>query len=160
MSKLTTLAVITLLVACAEAPQPQTDLDGLKAMRDVVQARLDTRDPATIATLYAENGSVLPPNGDIVKGRAAIEAFWVEFLSSGISVNVTDTNVHASGDVGYKVGTYTIASAYGELLDEGKYVEVWHYMDGKWQMMYDMFSSNRPLSAPARVDEAQVMDED
>lgn len=159
MSKLTTLAVITLLVACAEAPQPQTDLDGLKAMRDVVQARLDTRDPATIATLYAENGSVLPPNGDIVKGRAAIEAFWVEFLSSGISINVTDTNVNASGDVGYKTGTYTIASAYGELLDDGKYVEVWHHMDGKWQMMYDIFNSNRPVAAPAPGDEAQVMDE-
>jgi len=159
MSKLTTLVFVTLLTACAEAPQPQTDLDGLKAMRDVVQARLDTRDPAAIATLYAESGSILPPNGDAVKGHAAIEAFWVEFLSSGISIKVTDTNVNAGGDVGYKAGTYTIASAYGELIDEGKYVEVWHYMDGRWQMMYDMFSSNRPLAAPARADEAQVMDE-
>jgi len=160
MKKLTALLFVTLLAACAEAPQPQTDLDGLKAMGDTVQARLDTRDPALITTLYAEHGSVLAPNADIVKGHAAIEAFWVEFLSSGIGVNVDDTSVYASGDVGYKAGSYTITSPYGELLDEGKYVEVWHHMDGKWQMMYDIFNSNRPVPAPGRDDEAQVMDEE
>jgi uncharacterized protein (TIGR02246 family) len=160
MSKLTTLVVITLLAACSEAPQPQADLDGLKGMGDAWQAGFNARDAAAIAAVYAENGSLLPPNVKTVKGRAAIEAYWVEFMASGIGGGITDTNVNASGDVGYKVGTYTITSPYGELLDDGKYVEVWHYMDGRWQMMYDIFNSNRPVSASAADDEARVMDEE
>ena len=129
-------------------------------MRDTWQAGFNSRDAAAIAAVYAENGSLLPPNGQTVKGRAAIEAFWTEFMASGNAGNITDTNVNASGGIGYKVGTYAIASPYGELLDEGKYVEVWHHMDGSWQMMYDIFNSDRPLPAPAADDEALLIEEE
>ena len=33
-------------------------------------------DAAAIAAMYAPNADVLPPGHDMVKGRAAIEAFW------------------------------------------------------------------------------------
>ena len=158
MKKFTTLIFVTLLAACAEVPQ--TDLEGLKAMRDAWQAGVNSRDAAAIAAVYAENGSVLQPNGEAVQGRAAIEAFWVEFMASGVGANITDTNVNASGDVGYKVGTYTITSPYGELVDEGKYVEVWHYVDGSWQMMYDIFNSNRPMPAAASDDDAMLIEDE
>jgi len=158
MKKFTTLIFVTLLAACAEAPQ--TDLEGLKAMHDVWQVSFSARDAAAIAAVYAANGSVLPPNGEAVQGRAAIEAFWTEFMASGNNGNITDTNVHASGDVGYKVGTYTITTPYGELVDDGKYVEVWHYVDGSWQMMYDIFNSNRPMPAAASDDDAMLIEDE
>ena len=54
MKKLTILALALLIAGCMQAPQ--TDLDGLKAMRDVWQSAYDTNDAALIAAVYAEDG--------------------------------------------------------------------------------------------------------
>jgi len=143
MKKLLTLLSIAMLAACAEGPQVEADLAGLRDMGDALQVQLNIRDTAAIAAIYATNGSIMPPNTDMVTGRDALEAFWVEFLASGNIVNVKANQVQASGNIGYRVGTYTIASPHNELVDRGKYVEVWHHMDEGWRLMYDIFNSDR-----------------
>jgi len=146
MKIFTTLVVVLLALGCTQAPQ--TDLEGLKAMRDVWQSAYDAKDAALIAEIYSENGAVMPPNSESVNGQAAIEDFFTEFHATGMGVEIQDTEAYAHGDVGYKVGTYTISDADGATLDEGKYVEIWRYIDGTWQMYRDIFNSNLPLSAP------------
>ncbi|MFQ5549449.1 MAG: DUF4440 domain-containing protein [Woeseia sp.] len=146
MKKLMISAFVLLMAGCMQAPQ--TDLEGLKAMRDVWQSAFDARDSAALAAIYAEDGALMPPNSDTLIGRAAIEAFWADFQASGIGGEIKDTEAYAHGDVGYKVGTYTISDADGATVDEGKYVEIWRYIDGTWQMHRDIFNSNLPLSAP------------
>ena len=146
MKKLMTLVFVVLMAGCMQAPQ--ADLEGLKAMRDVWQAAFDARDAAAIAAIYAEDGALMPPNSDTMIGRAAIEVFWADFQASGIGAEVQDTDVYAHGDVGYKVGIYTVSDAGGATIDEGKYVEVWRHVDGKWQMHRDIWNSNLPLAAP------------
>lgn len=145
------LAMLCMLVlsACGEGQQVRTDLAGLRDMGDAFRVQLNIRDTAALAAMYAQDASILPPNAPIVSGRDAIEAFWTEFLASGNIVGVKDTDVQANGHIGYKVGTYTIASPHNQLLDRGKYIEVWHYTDGSWQLMYDIFNSDRP---PADVE--------
>jgi hypothetical protein len=82
-----------------------------------------------------------------VAGRAAIDAFWKEFLASGIGGEIQDTEVYAHGDLGYKVGRYSITDADGAVVDEGKYVEIWREVDDQWQLHRDIFNSNRLLAA-------------
>ncbi len=95
---------------------PQTDLDGLKATIDVSQSAFDARDPAAIAAIYAEDGAVMSPNSETVTGQAAIENFWREVLASGIDLGVAKTtNLHAHGDDGYEVGTYSVTDPSGTL---------------------------------------------
>ena len=144
MKRLISLAFVAMLAACGGGAQVETDLAGLRDMADAFQIQLNIRDRAALAALYAPNGSVMPPNAETVTGREAIEAFWGEFLATGNIVNLTDTQVRANGNIGYKVGTYTIASPYNELLDKGKYIEVWHHDDAGWHLMYDIFNSDRP----------------
>ena len=169
MKKFTTVLVALLAIGCSESPE--TDLDGLRAMEAEWQAGFDARNAAAIAAVYADNGAVLPPNGTTVHGRAAVEAFWAEFMSSGIGGEINDTEVYASGDLGYKVGSYVITDPGGMTIDVGKYIEVWRYADGKWRMQHEIFNSDMPLPAPppppepddeAEVidDETEVMDED
>ncbi len=160
MKKLTTLLFALLAIGCSDAPE--TDLEGLKAMEAEWQAGFDARDAAAIAAVYADNGAVLPPNGTTVKGRAAVEAFWVEFMSSGIGGEINDTEVYASGDLGYKVGSYVITDPGGTTIDVGKYIEVWRNVDGKWQMLHDILNSDMPPPAPVPEpdDEAEVFDTD
>ena len=146
MKKLMTLVFVLLAAGCMQAPQ--TDLEGLKAMQDVSQSAFDARDAAALAAIYAEDGELMPPNSETVIGRAAIEANLTDSLASSISVGLKDTEVYAHGDVGYKVGTYTVSDAGGATIDEGKYVEVWRHADGKWQLHRDIWNSNLPLAAP------------
>ena len=166
MRKSMILVLVLLMAGCMQTPQ--TDLEGLKGMRAVFQSALDAKDPAAIAAIYTEDGALLPPNGETVSGRAAIEAFWTETLASGIGGEGTDIEVHALGDVGYTVGTFTATDADGATIGEGKYVEIWRHVDGKWQLHRDIWNSNLPLPAPEPEpelepepeDEAEVADED
>ena len=145
MKRLLTMLAIVVLAACGEGQQIETDLGGLRDMGDTLQVQFNIRDTAAIAAIYAPNGSLMPPNMEAVTGREAIETFWVEFLASGNILGIKATQVRASGDLGYRVGTYTIASPHNELVDRGKYIEVWHHTDGGWQLTYDIFNSDRPL---------------
>ena len=143
MKRLLTWLSVVILAACGEGPQIEADLAGLRDMGDTLQVQLNIRDTAAIAAIYAPNGSIMPPNAETVAGREAIEAFWVEFLASGNILGIKGTEVRANGNMGYRVGTYTIASPHNELVDKGKYVEVWHHMDDGWRLMYDIFNSDR-----------------
>lgn len=143
MKKLLTLLSIAMLVACGERPQVEADLAGLRDMGDALQVQLNIRDTAAIAAIYATNGSIMPPNVETVTGREALDAFWVEFLATGNILNIKANQVRANGDIGYRVGSYTIASPHNELIDRGKYVEVWHHGNEGWRLMYDIFNSDR-----------------
>jgi len=166
MKKLMTLVLVLLAAGCTQAPQ--TDLEGLKAMRNVWQSAFDAGDSAALAALYAEDGALMPPNSNTVIGRAAIEAFWADFQASGIGGEIKDTEVYAHGDDGYTVGAYTVSDAGGTTIDEGKYVVIWRHVDGKWQMHRDIWNSNLPLAAqepepepePEPEDEAEAADEE
>ena len=147
MKTLTTLLVSVLLFGCS-ADAPETDLEGLRAMAAEWNAAFEAKDAAGIAALYAANGVVHPPNAKRVKSRPAIEAFWAEIMESGIGAATSDTEVNANGDIGYKVGTYMLTDPAGAPLDVGKYVEVWHYIDGRWLMLHDIYNSDMPLPEP------------
>ena len=67
MKIFTTLVVVLLAIGCTQASH--TDLEGLKAMRDVWQSAYDAKDVVLIAGIYSENGSVMLPNSKSVTGR-------------------------------------------------------------------------------------------
>jgi len=140
------LLSVLLTAGCMQVPP--TDLEGLKAMQDVWQSAYDAKDPARLAAIYAEDGALLPPNGEQTSGRAAIEAYWAEFQASGIDAEIQDTEVYAHSDIGYSVGTFVATDAGGATLDEGKYVVIWRNVDGEWQMHRDIWNSSLPLPAP------------
>lgn len=148
MKKPLTLLCIATLAACGGGAQVETDLAGLRDIGDALKVQINIRDAAAIAAIYAPNGSIMPPNSESVAGREDIEAFWVDFLASGNIVGLTYNEVGASGNIGYKVGAYTIASPYNVLIDKGKFVEVWHHSESGWQLKYDIFNSDREPAQP------------
>jgi len=155
VKKLMILFCGLVMAGCMQQEAPQTDLEGLKAMHDVWQSAYNANDPAALAAIYEEDGALMPPNGTPVTGRAAIEAFWGDFIASGGGVRITDAEAYAHGDVGYKIGTYSITDSGGASVDEGKYVEVWRHADGRWQMHRDIWNSSLPLAEEAEVEEAE-----
>ena len=102
-------------------------------------------DAASIAAMMSPNGQIMPPNGSIIEGREAIQAFWQGFIDSGVSGSLTIIETTVDGNMGYKVGTYRILDPEGAEVDHGKYVEIWRFMDGKWQFHRDIWNSSVPL---------------
>ena len=125
-----------------------------KAIRGQVDHWLQlvkAKDAAAIASLYAEDGAVMPPNAPIGKGRAAIQRTWSSLMQTpGFALTFAPEQiiVSASGDMALDRGTYNLTIAPGGTTqtDTGKYVVVWRKIGGEWKAAADIFNSDLPAS--------------
>jgi uncharacterized protein (TIGR02246 family) len=110
-----------------------------------------TLDPDRVAAVYTEDALMLPPGGEIIKGRAAIRehyaAGFAEDRKRGhtrrISFELVDRIV--SGDVRNDYGYYTAigrSPSGHESEFRGKFAKVWQRgRDGVWRIRSDSYSS-------------------
>lgn len=108
-------------------------------------------DASGVAALYGQNARLLPPNAEIVAGRAAIEPFLQEFLNTGAKLSFDLIQVYETPDVCTAVGSYDMtfpAGSDGPERDLGKFIEVWvRQADGSWLIEDDIFNSDLPAPA-------------
>jgi uncharacterized protein (TIGR02246 family) len=108
-------------------------------------------DADRVAALYAEDALMLPPGGDIRRGRAAIREQYADGFDEDrkrghtrrITFELVDRLV--SGDVRNDYGYYTIvgrAPSGHEQTHRGKFAKVWQRgRDGVWRIRSDSYSS-------------------
>jgi len=65
------LAAILLAV-----PALAQDKATIQSLSDQFAKAFNTGDAAAVAALYTEDAIILPPGGEMMKGRSAIQAFW------------------------------------------------------------------------------------
>jgi ketosteroid isomerase-like protein len=100
------------------------------------------KDYAAMAALYTENAMVLPPDGDIVTGRPAIEEFW---HSAANALGLTDAvlrtrDLEVAGDSAYEVGEANLKLGGGQVMV--KYLVVWaRGGDGNWRLHRDIWNT-------------------
>jgi uncharacterized protein (TIGR02246 family) len=123
-----------------------TDVSGaIGAANEKFMAAARQGDPAALAALYTENGQLLPPNADVMDGRAAIQAFWQAALGMGIEdAKLESVEVADHGDTAIEVGRFTLYGAEKQMLDQGKYIVVWKQEAGEWKLHRDIFNSSMP----------------
>jgi uncharacterized protein (TIGR02246 family) len=106
------------------------------------------KDADTIASLYVEDATLLPPGAPPVKGRQNIRDFWKAFLDAGATEPVLrSASIEGAGDLAYEIGEYQVTmpnpQGGGTATQHGKYLVVWkRQSDGSLKMAADMFSSN------------------
>lgn len=96
---------------------------------------------------YAEDATVLYPNGEPIKGREAIIALLSTY---GTDMNVTPTilDINGGAELAYVYGTVKMETNAKVELDHGKYIEIWKKQkDGRWQVIYDIFNTSVPVAA-------------
>ena len=152
------LMLIAILPACAPAaPDLQAEQAALmQVSRDWAQAAA-TGDAERIASYWADDAVVMPPNQPAIVGKAAIREFVRTSLAiPGFSVTWEPerASVAGSGEVGYLIerNQFTLTDASGTLLTlHGKSATIWRKdAKGTWKCVVDIWNDNPPQS-PAAV---------
>jgi uncharacterized protein (TIGR02246 family) len=102
-------------------------------------------DAAGAAAVYTEDAAILPPNGETMNGRAAIQGFWQGALDMGLrgaTLETTELDIYPTAAV--EVGKYTLSVAGGQVVDQGKYIVVWKQEGGAWKWHRDIWNSSLP----------------
>ncbi len=113
------------------------------------------KDVDAVVGFMTDDGATLPPNQPLQKGKEAIKKGWMELVAlKDLDISWVPAVVHVaeSGEVGYTSGTWRMTFTdpkKGPVMDEGKYLEVWKKVDGKWKCELDAYNSD--LSTPAQV---------
>ena len=138
------------LSACQSRPAALTDADR-NAIRAVV-AKFDkavlAADWPTAVSVYTEDGILMPPNGPVVQGRAAMQKFFAGFPKiTAFKENVVE--IAGYGDLVHPRGTYEMTmmppGAKTPLTDIGKVLAVWRKQpDGSWRVARVMWNSDLP----------------
>ncbi|MGF1863314.1 YybH family protein, partial [Photobacterium profundum] len=119
--------------------------DAIVAADEKFMSTFSQGDAQGIAALYTEKGQFLPPNGDFVMGREAIQATFQAFMDMGIKViKLEALEVEGYGDTASEVGRYILEGEGGKVLDKGKFLVIWKKEVGQWKLHRDMINTSMP----------------
>ena len=131
-------------LACTQLTAQKVVSAEVTQANDRWEAFFNNGDAAGIASLYTEDGTLLPPNHDVVMGRDQIAAFWGGVVAPGVTVELTTVVAMAKGKMAIEEGRARVL-ANGNVVDEAKYMLEWKKVNGDWQIHRDIWSSNNPL---------------
>jgi ketosteroid isomerase-like protein/heme-degrading monooxygenase HmoA len=134
------LLMIVAVAACA--PQAVDQSAELAAMNDSWATALNAGDIDGLTGLYTEDCVVMPPNTEMMSGQAAARAEFGEMIDAGITMEMGTIKTVAGGNVGFHVGTYSLMTPDGTVIDRGKFIEGWQKVAGQWQIANDIWNSD------------------
>jgi len=158
------LSLTIALAACqptAPKVDPAAEEQAIRTQVAVFNAGVRAYDEAAIASVYAPDAVLLPPNQARLVGTAAIEQMFagMEPLKATMVVTPVTIVISASGDLAVEEGTwtYSMPNADGTTFqDNGKYLVAWKKVNGTWLTQFDTWnSSNAPPSASVTTAPAQ-----
>ncbi len=105
---------------------------------------------AGVAALYAGDAQLLPPDREVVGGRASIREFVATANPpGGPASEIATVETLMFGDHAFRQGSFKVKGPDGTPLETGKFLELWKKVDGKWLIHRDMRSSNAPADESA-----------
>jgi uncharacterized protein (TIGR02246 family) len=119
----------------------------LAALDDDWSKAAAAKDADKVASFYADDALVYPPNEPALTGRAAARESWAKMLATpGFQMSWKTVSAGVDGNTGYTAGTFqdSYKGPDGKTVSEkGKYLCVWRKgADGKWKAIHDMWNSD------------------
>jgi ketosteroid isomerase-like protein len=102
-------------------------------------------DARAIASVYADEAELLPPNAEALRGQEAIERFWEAGIEMGIrGIELETMQLEQTNGFAYEVGRYKLRFEIDEgppSVEVGKYVVVhMRHQDGSWRRAVEIFN--------------------
>jgi ketosteroid isomerase-like protein len=145
MKKLFLAAMLAAVVVSCAQPATQTSSE-IPARSVEWLSALNAGDIETLATMYAENCRVLPPNAEMVSGRSGAQQVFGAMNEAGLTGGLETVEAFAAGDLAYHLGKYTIFAPDGSAADRGKFIEIWRQVSGEWLISSDIWNSDMPAT--------------
>lgn len=141
-----------LATAAQAAPVPGRDA----ILAETAEARrrfaeiLFTGDHAALPALFTADTLVLPAGRPLVRGRDAAIAFWQAATSNPARrlrslFELVDQIIE--GPLVIEAGLATVSAVEAgreQIIDQGKYILVWKWDEGRWKRHRDIFNSDGP----------------
>ena len=134
----------------AEATNAADDMAALDGLRGDFMAAYNAGDASTLATLFTEDGVVMPPNSSAANGKEAVESFYqVHFEQFTATLAVSSEEHEVAGDWAFERGSYTVTltpKANGTPTDdEGKYLLISRRQpDASWRNRSSYLEQQQP----------------
>jgi len=140
-----TTAVLVGTGLLLSAPVLAQDKTTIQSLNDRFAQSFNAGDGAAVAALYTDDAVILPPGGEMMKGRSAIQAFWkgaTEQLGDG---KLTTVDVKPLGsEAAREIGTFSFRTKAPQPQEiTGKYVVVWEKVGGDWKLATDIWNTNK-----------------
>ena len=98
-------------------------------------------DAKAVSELYTEDAQVIAPGAALVRGRAAIAAFWAGSMKTTRDVRLETTAVEsAGGDLAIEDGVAHLVAKDGKE-SSARYVVVWKRVAGVWRLHRDIWNA-------------------
>jgi len=151
----TPLFVLLATLACAPAQSTDTSADdqAIRGRVDAENSALASQSDSTIASIYAADARMLPPNMPRLTGRDSVRKFFAGIWPMKASLSFATVTLHVSGDWAIEEGNYTwtmpapVAGA-PPINDHGKYLATWRRSGTTWEIAQDIWNSDLPASPP------------
>lgn len=142
MKRFALLLAASLLVSGTSLAQDKATMEKLNTE---FMAALNNGDMAALGQMYSEDAYLLPSGGEMVKGRAAIQAFWTKAAERIADFKLTTVDVKPLGnDAAREVGTFTLKTKDQQPQEvAGKYVVVWQKVGGDWRLATDIWNTDK-----------------
>jgi uncharacterized protein (TIGR02246 family) len=138
---------IVMIICCLNVGSPALAQNKatIEKLNDVWTAAFNKGDAAAVAALYTEDAYVLPPGSAMVKGRAAIEAFWRQAAQQMSDAKLTTIDVLPLGrSAAREIGTVTLKTKSQPPQEVvGKYVVVWRKIGRDWKLATDIWNTDK-----------------
>ena len=116
----------------------------IQKLSDTFSQAFNKGDFAAIGGMYTEDATLMPPQADLVRGRADIQKFWPAASEQIGDVQLVTVDVKPLGtEAAREIGTFTL-NTKGQQRQEivGKYVVVWQRIGGDWKIATDIWNTN------------------
>ena len=138
---------IVVIIGCLSVGSPALAQNRatIEKLNDAWTAAFNKGDAAAVAALYAEDAYVLPPGSAMVKGRAAIEAFWRQAAQQMTDAKLTTLDVLPLGrSAAREIGTVTLKTKSQPPQEVvGKYAVVWRKVGRDWKLATDIWNTDK-----------------
>jgi len=156
------LIVVAALACSGQTARPGSpDRVALQAEVDSVANRLltalRTNASDSLMDLMADDVVLMPPNEPVLKGKAAVRAWYGQFLTqlrtSGLTIS--DREVLIGGEWATEIAAFewTLVPVAGgpAVIDRGSYMQLWHRQpDGRWLFSRELWNSAAPAAPPSK----------
>ncbi|MGB3563534.1 MAG: DUF4440 domain-containing protein [Thermoanaerobaculia bacterium] len=143
---LAALSMMVVVVACA--PPASHESPELATRGDAWEQNLNAGDLDGLVALYTEDARLLPPNAEMAQGRDAVRETFGGMIDAGLTASLATTEAVVAGDIGYRIGTYSLTAPDGSTVDRGKFIDTWRQVGGEWVINTDIWNSDLPAGGP------------